>query len=166
MKNSKGMTLLEVLVSLALISTFMIILMNILSTLKTEDAFASTKADDAVIRTEIINRIETELLKDNFNKICYTETTLTLSYEEGRYKTITFYSDYAQYEERDKSNVISREIWRLNHGTFSLADGSTEVSNSYHYLRFVMPVKSSSTKNYDIVITYIGNRNIPIGKCE
>ena len=62
--NKKGMTLMEVLVSLVLISIVMIFVVNLLSDLKNEGILSNKRNTDSLTRASLINVIQGDLINN------------------------------------------------------------------------------------------------------
>ena len=77
--NNKGMTLMEVLVSLVLISIVMIFIVNLLSDLKNEDVISAKRNEDTLTRAALINVIQGDLI----NSDNYLETVIKKSRDSG-----------------------------------------------------------------------------------
>ena len=63
--NKKGMTLMEVLVSLVLISIVMIIVVNLLSDLKNQDVLSNKRNEDTLTIASLINVIKSDLINSD-----------------------------------------------------------------------------------------------------
>ena len=63
--NKKGMTLMEVLVSLVLISIVMIFIVNLLSDLKNEGILSNRRNEDSLTRASFINVTEAEFINSD-----------------------------------------------------------------------------------------------------
>ena len=74
--NKKGMTLMEVLVSLVLISIVMIFVVNLLSDLKNEDVLSNKRNEDTLTRASLINVIQSDLINSDRNKVTNVFSTL------------------------------------------------------------------------------------------
>ena len=65
--NNKGVTLIELIVSLALISIVMVFIFNLLIDLKAEDSLSSKRSTDALNRSTIIRLIQNDFLDKTIN---------------------------------------------------------------------------------------------------
>ena len=73
--NKKGMTLMEVLVSLVLISIVMIFIVNLLSDLKNEGILSNKRNEDSLTRASLINVIEADLINTNPYLVTFIKNT-------------------------------------------------------------------------------------------
>lgn len=170
--NNKGMTLMEVLVSLVLISIVMIFIVNLLSDLKNEDAISAKRNEDTLTRAALINVIQGDLI----NSDNYLETIIKKSNDSG-------YSDCTSFKFHNSGTKYlcvhdtfvaygkagNLEKWDLNNGTYDLNNIKIECVtrvNSYpspSLLTIHIPVigvDSSAKNKYSIELTALS----PIGK--
>ena len=66
--NKKGLTLVELIFSLALISIIMVFIFNLIGDLKTEDSLSKTRSEDSLTRSTVINLIQNDFIKIDLNK--------------------------------------------------------------------------------------------------
>lgn len=165
--NRKGTTIIEILVSLALISIVMIFLFNLLADLKREDAMSSSKSADSLNRTSIIHLVQNDFITKKLNKVTYTSSnnsvSFTFYYDDTTSKVFKVGTNYVSYGD---------EIWNLNENNSYDLDNITYCFNGekvnnpnlpdlshYIYLNISIPEKVDAAvkRKYDIVLTYMGN---------
>ena len=120
--NNKGVTLIEVLVSVALIAVILIFIFNLLVDLKNEDYMSSSKGIDSLNRTEIIHIIENDFIEKHLNKVeqvsCGSNLCMKFTFNDGSSKDLAVYEKYLVYD---------NERWSLDSGIF--------VINKTHYCK-------------------------------
>jgi len=166
--NKKGMTLMEVLVSLILISIVMVFLVNLLSDLKSEDVISTKRNQDALTRASLINVIEGDLVNKslvNFSSSCDQKPSDVVCYQFN-------YSDVTKYLYVNANFIAygilnSMEKWDINYGTYDINNIAVyelnNIGGSYtpeYLLTIHIPVTGVDTTNkrkYDVDITYLGS---------
>lgn len=128
--NNKGTTIVEVLVSIVLMSIVLIFLMALLSDLKNEDYLSNTRSKDALNRIEIIHLIETDMIDYGVNKItisnCSNNLCIRFDYKNNSNK---------QLKITNKEVIYDDEKWTLNSGNYQLNQITYyNYSNSYYHL--------------------------------
>ena len=172
--NKKGMTLMEVLVSLVLISIVMIFIVNLLSDLKNEGILSNRRNEDSLTRASFINVNEADLINsDNylvkFKKECNQSANATSKrcyqfyFKNNTVKTLYVTGSYIAYGTYNLSNnTHSMEKWDLNYGTYDTSRIVVRyVNNSNGYqtpslLTIHIPVNGvdAAAKNkFDVEIT-------------
>lgn len=132
--NNKGMTLMEVLVSLVLISIVMIFIVNLLSDLKNEGILSTRRNEDSLTRASLISVIEADLISsDNylvkFKKECNQKDRTTskrcyqFTFKNHTVKTLYVTSTYIAYGEYTLSNnnASKMEKWNIGYGTYDVS---------------------------------------------
>ena len=154
--NKRGFTLVELIVSIGLISLVMVFLFNLLRDIKREESLSNSKNNDALNRAMIIRVIQNDFIELNLNVVntctegeilCYSFT-----YLNGDTKKLIV----------NKNNIIyDNEKWILESGEYT-QEGSVYCSNkSYgnnYYLKIFIPVINSidDGKIRDIELIRIG----------
>lgn len=164
--NNKGMTIIEILLSLGLLSIVMVFIFNILADLSQEEALSNKRNVDSITRSTIIRLIENDFIAKGVIKIngCSLSDSICLdiTYEDNTTKRITAKSNTLTYAD---------EKWTLKSGNFDLsnfkycykgnikAQGSN-VASPYYFVKIVIPIKTKINNNnkYDIELTLIDNR--------
>lgn len=178
--NNKGITLLEILISLVLISIVMIFLFSLISDLRNEDSLSKTRSVDAVNRSTIINIVQNDFINKELIKVegCSTgQICMKFIFKDESYKYLQVYSNntenYLTYGPDE-----GKERWDLSYGKYDLNNFSynfvnkitqngTVTNSPYYYLRIYIPivVDTNSKRKYDIELTKIGeNKNIKFTK--
>jgi len=83
MLNKKGLTILELLVSIALISVVMIFLFNLLTDLMYSDDYASFAKRNQTNRAAIITAIEKDFISKELTDVKYGNNKITFYYYDG-----------------------------------------------------------------------------------
>lgn len=174
-KVSKGTTLIEIMISVILISTVLIFVFNILADLKYEDALASKRSDDAISRASYTKIIQNDFIMNFLKKIEKCN-------EPGSKLCIQFSFDkidepkkliiYQKNNNQEHDYVVyGDEKWDLEYGNYEIGDNQTiityydsnQISDdiiNHSYLKIFIPVKYSTTSNrkYDIELVYLSDR--------
>jgi len=154
--NKKGITILEVLISMMMISVVILLLIKVMFSLdkiNNDDTYASS---DEIARAEIIKNIESDFLKLKLNGI---------SINKGEKGIITF-----EYETEQKTLVIEKDKISYGKDTYSLKSKKAtydlcpeyqyqEIDENYYLISITIPVLiegKSNTKKDDLVLTYLG----------
>lgn len=172
--NKKGMTLMEVLVSLVLISIVMIFVVNLLSDLKNEGILSNKRNADSLTRASLINVIQGDLI-NNENYL----TTFIKNCDQGFESNLNINTCY-QFKFKDETvknlyinqNFIAygpsgaMEKWDLNYGTYDVQNitvsyvGQSSKKNVPSLLTIHIPVNGvdSTAKNkFDIELTALSS---------
>ena len=171
--KSKGTTLIEILLSVLLISFVMVFLFNILINLKEEYNLISVRNEDYLSRASFVRIIQNDLINNenstiskcsdgNNSKFCITLNDKKLVVENVNGKGKVTYDN---------------EVWNLTNGKYNLQDiiftyyepkydiyrGKGDVrflndaESNYHLLKIIIPVTVdiSSNRKLDIEISHI-----------
>lgn len=170
--NKKGMTLMEVLVSLVLISIVMIFVVNLLADLKNEGILSNKRNEDTLTRASLINVIEADLIDSEnylvtFKKNCdqknsrNTKTCYEFVYKNNTSKYLYVSDIFIAYG--TSSNM---EKWDLNYGNYDIDNitinyvGGKSGSQEPSALAIHIPVTGvdASAKNkFDIELTALSS---------
>lgn len=130
--NNKGVTIVELLVSMALLSVILMFLYNLLSNVtfeKNSDFIASANQAN---RIDIIMTIEDDLLKDN-NVIIVSKSNndLKLKGTLKKYRITLVDNNLAYYvSELSRDNWQIQNTWKIKNGTLGKIDcGNTNMSS-------------------------------------
>lgn len=178
-KKSNGTTLVEVLVSVALISIVLIFVFNILADLKNEYSIASKRSEDAIARASYTRIIQNDFIAKELTDVSScsksgdTILCLDFKYKDGSTK---------QLKVNKTSVIYDDEIWKLSIGQYltegmricfkevnSIIDQSslsaakkTEIKTDskvspYHLLKIYVPTVTSSATNkkYNFEVVHI-----------
>lgn len=179
-----GMTLVEVILAVALISLVMIFVFNILVDLRQEETFSAYKASDQINRSIITKRIQDDLLNrqltgiENGNGTCLNNDTfcnkVNLIYKDGSIGKITVEEHYFSYQFcSSSSNCESVERWNLSAASykrdfvycFNYGGNISGGSNNNYYVQLIFPVNLTdnaleSQIIFDIELLYLSNSNL------
>lgn len=114
--NNKGVTIIELLVSVALVSVVLMFLYNLLSNVtfeKTTDFIASTNQAN---RIDIITTIENDLILDNDVELVESQTTarkVVMKGKNGKYQ-IVITDDTLKYSVKG----VLQNTWKIKGGKF------------------------------------------------
>lgn len=161
--NQKGMTLVEIIISVGLIAMVMVFLFKILVDIRHESTISSTNTKDMVNRTEIISKIQDQIIDDELREI-----TITGNANE-RTITLTTSTKKLEIKATEKQIHFGDQTWELqdSNATYDLCHIATELvedgskPNSHFYVRLLIPVTSNHDEAhspYDIEISYIGKK--------
>ena len=157
--NKNGFTILELLISIALISVVLLLLLRVMMQLEVINHDTSYASDDEIARTELIQNIETDFLDLHLNG-------LTIN-RNGEVTVITFMMD----EEKElvvssKGVIYDNEVYPLKSTNASydlcLEYKYQNLENDYYLVMFTIPVLIdgvNTTSNDDLTFTYLGLKN-------
>lgn len=154
--NKRGVTILELLISISLISVVILLLIKVMFSLdkiNNDDSYAS---NDEIARTELIKNIESDFLKLKLKGI-------EIKKEEST--TINFI-----YENESRTLILEKNKITYNNETKSLESKNAtydlcpkyeyaEVDENYYLIKINIPVlinNENTTENDDITLTYLG----------
>lgn len=157
--NKKGVTILELLISISLVSIVILLLIKVMFSLdkiNNDDTYAS---GDEISRTEIIKNIESDFLKLKLNGIeIRRENNTTISFiYENELKKLEIEKNKITYNNESKS-------LESPNATYDLCPKYeyTEIDNNYYLIKIKIPVlinNENTTENDDIVLIYMGLKN-------
>lgn len=157
--NKNGFTILELLISIALISVVLLLLLRVMMQLEVINHDTSYASDDEIARTELIQNIETDFLDLHLNG-------LTIN-RNGEETVITFMMD----EEKElvvssKEVIYDNEVYPLKSTNASydlcLEYKYQNLENDYYLVMFTISVLIdgvNTTSNDDLTFTYLGLKN-------
>ena len=164
-KVSKGTTLVEIMVSVMLISVILIFVFNILADLKNEDALSSKRSEDAIARASYTRIIQNDFIESTLIGVSpCNEGILCLNFNYRKNnvtKKLIIFDKYIVYDD---------EKWQLSYGNYIKNEASitykvatrdaallsdSDVVNS-SYLKIFVPVTYNTTSNrkYDLELVY------------
>ncbi len=157
--NKKGVTILELLISISFISVVILLLLKVMVSLENINNDATYASSDEIRRAEIIKEIESELLNKKLNGLNILE-------EENSTKIIFMFA-----EEKEELVIEDKKLTFKDSYTLKTKNASysrcvdyhyTELENNYYYVSINIPVliNGLNTKTIDdITITYLGQKN-------
>ncbi|MDE5538939.1 MAG: prepilin-type N-terminal cleavage/methylation domain-containing protein, partial [Bacilli bacterium] len=158
--NKRGVTLLEVLISIALISVVILMLVKLMFSLEKINNDTSYASQDEIERAEIIKTIEKDFLDLKLNGIKIeektSETVITFNYVSTN-KTLKVKANELVYEGQ-------KYTLKSDKATYSECPSYKYLTldNDYYYVELKIPVLISgdnTTENDDIILSYLGLLN-------
>lgn len=158
------MTLIEILLSLALLSIVMIFTFNILADLANEELLSNKRSADAINRATIIRLVQNDFINKGVKEIRNCTVTnsvcLDIFFKDNTEKKLIF---------EEKKVTYDNEMWELKVGKYDLNNFKfcyndkieyNGTLSSYFYLKLIMPLSSSISNNnkYDIELTLIADQ--------
>ena len=179
---SKGTTLIEIMVSVILISIVLVFIFNILADLKYEDSIASSRSADAISRASYTRIIQNDFIINKLREIsdCGTDDShicIRFTYDKEfvnnsstyNHKDLYIYNNYIIYD---------NEKWSLSYGNYIFNSNKplinyyytprpANASNDfveYSYLNIYVPVKYNtvSYRKYDFELIYSYDKPLTI----
>ena len=155
----KGFTILELLISIALISVVLLLLLRVMMQLEVINHDTSYASDDEIARTELIKKIETDFLDLQLNGLSIhqnsDETVLTFMMEEE--KELVISSREITYDD---------EVYALKSSNASydvcVEYKYQDLDDDYYLVMFTIPVLIdgvNTTNNDDLTFIYLGLKN-------
>lgn len=171
MRKRNGMTLIEIMVSVVLISIVMVFIFNLLLDLKQEENISSDKAQDQLNRSVITKTIQDDFLDREIKAInncndgnyiaCFRFTFFDNTYGFIKVDENNFYYEQSENPNGDGSSL---ERWELKTTTYS--DDyfyCYQENGNLYYLQFVFPVVQTinvlkSKMVFDIELLFMGEK--------
>lgn len=164
--NKKGVTILELLISITLISIVILLLIKVIFSLDNINNDKTYASNDEISRTEIIKNIESDFLKLKLEglEIRKEENTTIKFYYESIYKELKIEKDKITYNNETKTLESSG-------ATYDLCPSYEYISldDNYYLIKINIPVLINNENTRiedDINLTYIGlkkeNNNYPL----
>ena len=157
--NKNGFTILELLISIALISVVLLLLLRVMMSLEVINHDTSYASDDEIARTEITRNIESDFLEYHFYGLeiqkTQEDTTINLLMDEE--KKLVIKEDSLTYDDEVYSLKSSNASYDL-----CVEYQYRDLENDYYWVSIRIPVlivgKNSTFKD-DTVLTLIGLKN-------
>lgn len=172
-KNNKGITLVELIVSIALISIVIMFLFRLLVDVRYNENNMDFNRKNQQTRAIILKNIQTDFLerklvkiKDNSNE---NQFILNITYADRTTGNLVVESDSLTY-----TNAAGTEKWNLEKEkesthfgihcvtyTTSLSDTTLKSEGDFFYVKFIIPViVNANKKNYidDLEFFYVGEK--------
>lgn len=157
--NKKGFTILELLISITLISVVLLLLLRVMMALEVINHDKTYASDDEIARVEIIGNIEQDFLDYHLNglKIEHQDNKTILTFLMDQEKTIIIDNKSLTYDNEEFELKSSNATY----GT-CLTYNYQDLENGYYLLNIVIPVyidgKNTTIKD-DLELTYLGLKN-------
>lgn len=184
--KSKGTTLIEIMISILLISFVMVFLFNILINMKEEYNLSSLRSKDSLNRATYTRIIQNDLIKIGLKKVNIlsdgSEDRFTLEFElEDSSKKKLIVENFNDNNQRVGRIIYDDEIWTLTSGTYDISniiftyvepkyekyhdtgEGIYLASdNDYHVLKIIVPASSDieTNKKLDVEISHIAPNSV------
>lgn len=155
--NKRGVTILELLISMVLISIIILMLIKVMFSLENINNDKSYASDDEITRTEIIKNIESDFLKLKLNGLQIEEKDDEIIINFiflNTTKDLVIKSDSLTYDNRAYTLKSSNASYNK-----CLEYKFRNLDNGYYYMELNIPVlidKENTTKNDDITLTFLG----------
>lgn len=184
MKNQKGVTIVEIVVSVALISIVILFIFNLMVTLKNINDDNNSSSTNIINQNIIIKKVQADfkditlngvsacgsddiskIMVSNYNKNTYY--CLKLTYESSDVGYLIYYSYHNTTSNKDLNiigysrgaNITLRETEIIPNSKDNPLKVKTScpsgTANSKCALNIIMPVETTEFANYDINLNYI-----------
>ena len=154
--NKKGVTILELLISITLISIVILLLIKVIFSLDNINNDKTYASNDEISRTELIKNIESDFLKLKLEGLeIRKEENITIKfYYENTYKELKIAKDKITYNNETKTLESSN-------ATYDLCPSYEYISldDNYYLIKINIPVlinNENTRVEDDINLTYIG----------
>ena len=154
--NKKGVTILELLISITLVSIVILLLIKVIFSLDNINNDKSYASNDEISRTELIKNIESDFLKLKLEGLeIRKEENITIKfYYENTYKELKIAKDKITYNNETKTLESSN-------ATYDLCPSYEYISldDNYYLIKINIPVlinNENTRVEDDINLTYIG----------
>jgi len=157
--NNRGVTILELLISISMISVVILLLVKVMFSLHNINNNTNYASNDEISRTEIIKNIENDFLQLKLNGINIIEgenTIITFNYE-NEIKNLIIYKNKIVYDSETYSLNSENASYDL-----CVEYKYLELENNYYLIKINIPVlinEENIIKNDDIELTYLGLTN-------
>ncbi len=161
-KYNKGITLVEIMVSIALISVIVLFIFSILIDLKREYNGIEKRGNDSLTRATAIRIVENDIIEKKLKKITYDQNnyTFTLYFNDDSSNKLEIGDKYIAYGNEFK------EVWNFENGEFDrdnieLYSQGSNITKFY-LLRIYVPFiySNNSNRDLDFEITYNSDKEI------
>ncbi len=157
--NKKGVTILELLISISLIGVVILMLLKVMFSLDSINNDQSYASNDEIDRTSIIKEIEQDFLENKLRGIDIKKekdnTLITFKYD-NKEEILSIYIDRLEYKS------VSYKLESSN-ATYDLDINYTyDDLNPYYLITLNIPVLikgENTTLNDDITLTYLNLKN-------
>lgn len=154
--NKKGVTIIELLISITLVSIVILLLIKVIFSLDNINNDKSYASNDEISRTELIKNIESDFLKLKLEglEIRKEENATIKFYYESTYKELKIEKDKITYNNETKTLESSN-------ATYDLCPSYEYISldDNYYLIKINIPVlinNKNTRVEDDINLTYIG----------
>lgn len=159
--NNKGITLVELMVSIVLISIVMVFIFALLLDMKNEDYLSSSKSEDALNRSEIIHLIENDFINYKLSRVSQTSCPsgakfcLRFDFYNNGSKNLIFFDNHLVYD---------NEVFYISVGSFEVENSKfcyTQTDSNYAYFSLTVPITHDATvkRKTSIDLSYLSTKS-------
>lgn len=164
--NNKGSTLLELIISIALISVILVFMVRLLVDLNDSETNNKYAKKNQVIRAEILRTIENDLQNKIITDIRDNSTTsnliITFKFNDNKESNINVLKDKLTYKNTDGKT----RTWTLKEGYFDITQSPVDFSQDENIYSLIIDIPVYTTNEFntknnnnlldDILVSYIG----------
>lgn len=164
--NNKGSTLLELIISIALISVILVFMVRLLVDLNDSETNNKYAKKNQVIRAEILRTIENDLQNKIITNIRDNSTTsnliITFKFDGNKESNINVLKDKLTY----KNTAGKTRTWTLKEGYFDITQSPVDFSQDENIYSLIIDIPVYTTNEFntknnnnlldDILVSYIG----------
>lgn len=164
--NNKGSTLLELIISIALISVILVFMVRLLVDLNDSETNNKYAKKNQVIRAEILRTIENDLQNKIITDIRDNSTTsnliITFKFNDNKESNINVLKDKLTYKNTDGKT----RTWTLKEGYFDITKSPVDFSQDENIYSLIIDIPVYTTNEFntknnnnlldDISVSYIG----------
>ncbi len=151
--NKKGLTILELLLSISLTAIVLLLLLKLIFSLESINNNKSYASEDEITRTEIIKKIESDFLNLKLNGLELSDSLITFTFKDNTIKKLKINFSGIEYD-----NELT--TLKSKNATYSCPTYKyIPLENNYYLIELIIPVliaNENNTEKDDIVLTYIG----------
>ena len=164
--NNKGSTLLELIISIALISVILVFMVRLLVDLNDSETNNKYAKKNQVIRAEILRTIENDLQNKIITDIRDNSTTsnliITFKFNDNKESNINVLKDKLTYKNTDGKT----RTWTLKEGYFDITQSPVDFNQDENIYSLIIDIPVYTTNEFntknnnnlldDILVSYIG----------
>ena len=164
--NNKGSTLLELIISIALISVILVFMVRLLVDLNDSETNNKYSKKNQVIRAEILRTIENDLQNKIITNIRDNSTTsnliITFKFDGNKESNINVLKDKLTY----KNTAGKTRTWTLKEGYFDITQSPVDFNQDENIYSLIIDIPVYTTNEFntknnnnlldDILVSYIG----------
>ncbi len=168
--NKKGITLIEIIISVSLISVVMLFLFRLLTDMQYEEDHASFAKENQLIRTEVIKKVQDDFMNLDLKNASLSgdKRTITFTFKDNSTKTLSLNDRSINYNNEQTWNLEGNESTKIDLSKISLEKKTQDTGcnsasvglncSSYFSIRIVLPVTTGEKENIidDIEFFYVG----------
>ena len=157
--NKKGFTILELLISLVLVSIVLLLLLRVMMSLEVINHDTTYASDDEIARTELIQNIESDFLENHLNGLQITK---------NEDQTI-----FSLLMDQEKELIVEAKQITYDGEVYALKSSNArydlcihyqyqDLEDDYYLVTFTIPVLIdgvNTTKMDDLEFSYLGLKN-------